>query len=149
MLDRDVIEHESAHAAAAVILGLDVSRIDAVGGEAFQGQLRYFKSIARDQRREELMVLLAGGDVPSGFPPNAVTSNGHDLAHVHKIVRETRMTASEYYALKARTQTLMETDEFRTLQQRFESALVGNGGVLNEEAVDSVIRRWKWDNDGG
>ena len=62
------------------------------------------------------MVLLAGGDIPSGFPPNAVTGNGHDLAHVHRIVRETRMTASEYYAAEgAKHRTLMETDEFRTL----------------------------------
>lgn len=147
MLDRDTIEHEARHAAAAVLLGLEVSRLDAVGNDEYQGQLRYYKS-DDDQRRAEVKTLFVGNDINDGYPPTGHVRDGHDIAHLRRLVDEMRLDVSQYYRLKAEAQELAETNEFKSLQQRFESALEGSGGRLDEEAVDSVIRRWKWDTGG-
>lgn len=147
MLDPEVVEHESAQAAMATLCGLEVSHIDAIGGQTYQGQLRYFKAANDDQRTAEIKTLFAGGDIPtgSGFPPNDTVRDSHDLAHLRRLMTEMRIDASRYYRLKAQAEELMTTPRFQTLKTRFADALVGSDGVLDEQAIGAVIRRWEWD----
>jgi hypothetical protein len=145
MVDPDVIEHESRHAAAAVICGLEVSRIDAVGdGRTYRGQLKYYRA-DDDQRRSEIKTLLVGGDIPNGYPPNGAVADNHDLVHLRRLIDGLRLDAAAYYRLKVEADTMMDSAEFRSLKARFVQALEGNDGRLDEQDVDDVVDRWRWD----
>ena len=119
MLDHDVVEHESAHCAAAIILGLEVSRVDCVGdGRTFAGQLRYYRS-DDDTRRAEAKTLLVADDIPSGYPPNQTgVRDNHDLVHLRRLIDGMRLDVSQYYALKGQAQALAESPGYQSLKAR-------------------------------
>lgn len=147
MIDRDTVDHEANHAAAAILLGIEVTAVDAVGdGTTHAGQIKHIKT---DDWQSLAKTLLAAG-TPPGLPPNASRSNDTsgayaDVSHLNAIIREKSINVSTYYALKARTTEITSSPEFRSLKERIVSALLGNDGVLNEEDLNGVIRRWEWD----
>ena len=147
-LDPEVVEHEARHAAMAILSGIEVSRIDAVGGQNFRGQLRYFKG-DDDQRVAQVKTLLVAGDVAPGFPPNDNVADNHDLVHLRRLIDELRLDASRYYRLKAETEQLTGTPEFKSLRDRIADALIGNDGYLDERTLQAIVERWRWDRAGG
>ena len=115
------------------------------GRTYLSGQLRYFKG-DDDQRIAECKTLLAAGDVAPGFPPNDAVADNHDLVHLRRLIDDLHLDAARYYRLKVETEELMNTNEFKSLQQRFEDALLGNDGILTERDVADVVARWRHDN---
>lgn len=146
MIDRAVAEHEAHHAAMGIVSGLEISAVDAIGdGATCLGQVRYYKS-GDDQRRAVLMTLLAAGDVPPGWPPNGSASID-DLVHARRLIGELNLDSMQYYGLKVRTEELMDTPQYKSLQSMISGALMGLGR-LNERDLRDIRRRWEWDISG-
>ena len=114
-LDPEVVEHEARHAAMAILCGIEVSRIDAVGGQNFRGQLRYFKG-DDDQRVAQVKTLLVAGDVAPGFPPNDNVADNHDLVHLRRLIDELRLTASRGLLTPEHAEDILDFVRFKNHQ---------------------------------
>ena len=140
-IDADTLEHESSHAAMAILCGLELTAVDALGnGTTSAGWIRY---VVGDEDWRVLTKTLVAAGRETGWPPNGPSTP--DLDHLRRLLHENRIDASRYYAVITEAEEVMRSEEYLSLKARFEGALEGAGGRLDEQDIRGIVQRWEWD----
>lgn len=152
-LRRATAEHEAAHAAAAVLLGLPVEGIEVAGLDAHDPDDNRYRIVgltstapvdlgSDDELRRRLAATLApmllednapDWPIPDDAPP------GSDTAHVATIVKALGLDHGDFVSVRADTYDLMASSEFRHLHAAL-AHLADGVGTLDASAVRAAQR---------
>ena len=124
---RLAIEHESAHAAAAVLLGLAVTEIRVDWPDDCQGRVRLRRR--RTQRREFALLVMAAflcdprkPPFPP-FPPLPLEDETPDEEQLREVVEEMDLDRPAWKRLCQEAAELVARDDFNRLQEALKTAL--------------------------
>jgi Peptidase M50B-like len=142
--------HEAGHAAAAYLLGWEVTRLSVrADGDGFTGLVVPTNRDRRLLERQRALILFAGPAHSGGLPEELYAGAGYtkDNKHAYRAIerlvsdpRDPRQVQRLAAEVRQEAEELAKSDEFRFVAKYLSEELLDRGGHLRAGEVEPVLR---------